>query len=533
MPWSQEYAPFSLPALNLAAALFPPVLLLLCLALFRLRAHLSALMGLAAAVLVALLAYHQPPQMTLAAAFYGAAYGILPIGWIILNLLFFFRLNRDAGLFSHLQQSIAGISPDRRLQLVLIAFCFGAFLEGAAGFGTPSAVSTTLLIGLGFPPIQAASLSLLANTAPVPFAGLGTPTLALQTVSGLDLHALTRATVLQLSLIALILPFWLVSAWCGLRRAWEIWPALLITGLFYALTQAAAAWLHGPWLVSILAALTSMGALMLFLRFWRPKEILRGEDAPAQPPTAAQIRRAWAPWLLLTLLVFLLGLPPLRDWLDSFTALQFAVPGLHNLVLRQPPVTPQPAPIAAVYDLPWLTTPGSAILAAGVLCGLWLGYSPAELLRAWRRTLAASASALVTLAAMMALGFVMRYAGMDATLGLAFAAGGVFYPLLAPVLGWLGVTVTGSDTSSNVLFGSLQRITAQRLGLDPVQITAANSSGGVMGKMINPQSIVIVTSAADLKGQESAILRRVLLHSLTLLFLISVMVLGLARWAGS
>lgn len=532
MPWAQVYDPLSSPLLSTLAALSPAALLLASLGLLRLKAHLSALVGLFAAMLVALLIYRMPPGMALAAGGYGLAYGFLPIGWIILNLIFLFRLTEQKGLFKVLQDSLAALTPDARLQLVLVAFCFGAFLEGAAGFGTPAAVSTSILVGLGFPPVSAAGLSLIANTAPVPYAGLGTPLVALQTVTGLDLRALTASVAAQMTLFDLLLPFWLVAAFCGLTAALEVWPALLVAGGVFGLVQLLVAILHGPWLVNIVSSLAALAALVLFLRFWKPATIYRldnGKSTAGSALSQSLLRRAWTPWLLLSLLVFVWGLPPVKTFLDTLSLVKIAVPGLDGLVQRVPPVVAAPQSQAAVFDMGWLSATGTAILLSGILAGLWMGYRPRELLAVYAAAFRQVRLSLMTIMAMMAVGFVMRYAGMDGTLGLAFARGGSLYPFFAALLGWLGVAITGSDTSSNVLFGSLQKITATQLGLDPAQIAAANSSGGVMGKMINAQSIVVAAAAADLDGKESSILRYVFLHSLALVILVGLVVLALAR----
>jgi lactate permease len=534
MPWSQIYDPLANPLLSTLVAFLPAVLLLGCLGLLRLKAHFSALVGLVTALLVAVLIYHMPFKMASAAGLYGLAYGFLPIGWIILNLIFLFRLTEQKGLFKILQDSLTALTPDRRLQLILVAFCFGAFLEGAAGFGTPAAVSTSILVGLGFPPVAAAGLSLIANTAPVPYAGLGTPLIALQTVTGLDLRSLTSAVAIQMTFFDLLIPFWLVAAFCGLAGAMEIWPALLLAGGVFGLAQLLTAILHGPWLVNIVSSLASLGALVLFLRVWKPRRIHQFSAAePALAQTTLdprQVRRAWAPWILLSAVIFVWGLPQVKAWLDSVSLVRVAIPGLNGLVQRVPPVTPAIQPQAAIFDLAWLSAAGTAILIAALISGFGMGFNPRQLLAAYLAALKQVRISLLTIMAMMAIGFVSRYAGMDGTLGLAFARSGALYPFFAALLGWLGVAITGSDTSSNVLFGSLQKITAGQLGLDPAQIAAANSSGGVMGKMINAQSVVVAAAAAKQDGKESDILRYVFFHSLALVALVGLVVFALTRF---
>ncbi len=531
MPWPQTYDPLHNQLLSTLAAFLPALILLTCLGLLRLKAHISALIGLGAALLVAGLVFGMPAGMAAASALYGMAYGLLPIGWIILNVIFLYRLTEEKGLFRILQSSLAAVTGDRRLQLVLVAFCFGAFLEGAAGFGTPVAVTASLLAGLGFSPLASAGLALIANTAPVPYAGLGTPLVALQAVTGLDLRALTLAVARQLTLFDVLIPFWLVWAFAGWGAMLEVWPALLVAGGAFAAAQMLVAWLHGPWLVNILSALVSLAALVLFLRAWKPKRAWPLPGETLQPPQShppGAVLRAWTPWLVLSGLVFLWGLPQVRAWLDSFSLVKLAVPGLHLMALRTPPIAPQARAEPAVFELAWLSASGTAILIAGVVSGAWMGYRPRELLARYAATLRQVRLSLLTIAAMMAIGFVARYAGLDGAMGLAFARTGALYPFFGALLGWLGVFITGSDTSSNVLFGSLQRITAGRLGFDPVVMSAANSSGGVMGKMVNAQSIVVAAAAVRRPGKEGEILRFVFFHSLALAGLVGLVVLAMA-----
>jgi lactate permease len=535
LPWPQNYDPLSQPWLSTLAAFLPLAVLLGCLGLLRFKAQLSALIGLGAALLAAIVIFGMPASLAGISAVYGVAYGLLPIGWIILNVIFLYNLCNQKGLFKTLQESLTTITRDRRLQVLLVAFCFGAFFEGAAGFGTPVAVTASILIGLGFAPLSASVLSLIANTAPVPFAGLGTPLISLQAVTGLDLRALTAMVGRQLAFFDVLIPFWVVAVFAGWKGMLEIWPALLVTGGTYAIVQWLVATFHGPWLVNILSSLVSMAVLVLFLLRWKPRRIwlFPGEAQPdqagAQPVASRkQMFLAWLPWLILSLVVFVWGLPQVKTWLDSFSLVHFAVPRLDQQVLRSPPVVPQAQPQSATFDFNWLSASGTAILAAGIISGMWLRYSFVELLKSYWLTLKQVRNALLTISATMAIGFVIRYSGMDGTLGLAFSRTGVLYPFFGTLLGWLGVTITGSDTSSNVLFGSLQRITAQQLGLSPLLMAAANSSGGVMGKMLNAQSIVVASSATHWHGHEPEILRAVFWHSLALVCLVGVTILMMA-----
>lgn len=532
MPWQQNYDPLQNSLLSTLAAMLPIVVLLGCLGLLRLKAHLSALLGLGAALLSAVLVFGMPPIMAAASALYGAAYGLLPIGWIILNVIFLYRLTHEKGLFTVLQGSLTSITRDRRLQLLLVAFCFGGFFEGAAGFGTPVAVTAAILIGLGFQPLAASGLSLIANTAPVAFGGLGTPLVALAAVTGLELNALSALTGRTLAFFDLLVPFWLIAAFAGFRGMLEIWPALLVAGGSFALVQLLVSNLHGPWLVNILAALVSLACLVLFLLRWRPKRVWRlaeeggASENPGGPAySRPEVVRAWTPWIILSLLVFLWGLPEAKNWLDSFSAVRIPVPALHEMALRMPPIAPAPHAESAVFNFNWLSTTGTAILLAALISGAWMGYSLPELARAYGATLRQVRFSALTIAAMMAIGFVTRYGGLDAALGLAFAGSGALYPFFGTLLGWLGVALTGSDTSSNVLFGSLQRVTAEQLGLSPYLMASANSAGGVMGKMIDAQSIVVASTATRWFGHEGDILRYVFFHSLALALLVALLIL--------
>lgn len=534
--WSQVYDPFGSMFVSAAVALVPVVVLLASIGLFELRAHWAALLGLLAALLVAIFAYGMPAPMAATAAAYGAAFGLLPIGWIILNVIFLYRLASEKGEFEVLQRSISSISNDRRLQLLFVAFSFGAFFEGAAGFGTPVAVTAAILIGLGFPPLAASGLSLIANTAPVAFGALGTPLVALSTVTGLDLYQLSAMVGRQLVPFAVIVPFWLVWAFVGFRKMLEVWPPILVAGLSFAIPQYLVSNYHGPWLVNVVAALCSMSALALFLRVWRPATPmteLHGSDDVATPAAVPQhsisvLGRAWAPWIILALCVFLWGTPQVRAALDGVWIEKLQVSGLHQMVQKMPPVVASPHAEAAIFNVNILSATGTGILLASVIAGIFLGYRASELIASYVRTIYVVRYSLATIACMMAIGFVTRYSGSDATLGLALAHTGWAYPFFGTMIGWLGVALTGSDTSSNVLFGGLQKITAEQLGMNPILMAAANSAGGVMGKMIDAQSIVVASTATKWYGREGAILRFVFFHSLALAALVGLLVMGQA-----
>jgi lactate permease len=529
--WSQVYDPLGNAVLSTLLAALPVVVLLGTLGLLRLPAHIAALLGLATSLVIAAVVFGMPASMALASAGYGMAYGLFPIGWIVLNVIFLYQLTSERGLFAVQRASISTVTRDQRLQLLLVAFCFGAFFEGAAGFGTPVAVTGAMLMGLGFTPLAASGLSLIANTAPVAFGALGTPIIALQTVTGLDMLDLSAMVGRQLAVFGVIVPFWLIAAFAGFNSMLAIWPAVLVAGVSFAIPQFLISNYHGPWLVGVGSAVVSLTALTLFLKFWRPRDVFvapgySNGPVPVAPEafTTKQTVQAWMPWVILSVVVFTWGLPQMKALLDGISALRIPVPELHNLVLRVPPVVPEPRAEPAIFVLNWLSATGSGILVSAILAGLVMGYRVGEMVAVYWRTLKLVKFSLVTIAAMMAVGYTTRYSGLDATLGLAFATTGPLYPIFGTMLGWLGVALTGSDTSSNVLFGSLQTITAGQLGLSPTLMAAANSSGGVMGKMIDAQSIVVASTATRWFGHEGEILRYVFVHSIILALLVGLLV---------
>jgi lactate permease len=533
--WMQSYNPAGFWQLSTLIAALPIVVLLGAMAILRLKAHIAAIAGLVTALIAAILLFHMPARLAFTAAAYGAGYGVFPICWIILPIIFLYDLTVRTGRFVTLQQSLTGITADSRLQLLLIAFALGAFFEGTSGFGTPVAVCSAILISLGFRPLQAAGLSLLANTAPVAFGAMGIPTVALHGVTGLDLFALTRTTAVILLPFDILIPFWLIWAYAGFAAMIEVWPAILVTGVTFAVAQLLMAFWSGPWLVAIVAASATVLVLVVFLRFWQPRRTLNvnreditGQARQVHGHTASTIFKAWLPWLIVSVVVFAWGLPRFSTAMDAKTSIKIPVAGLHNVVLRVPPVVAAPTREPAIFNLNWLSATGTGILVAALLAGLLMGLSPAELARAFLRTVYKIRFTIVTIAAMMAVGYVTRYCGLDATLGLAFARTGPLYPFFGTLIGWLGTASTGSDTSSNVLFGSLQVITARQIGVSPILMASANSAGGVMGKMIDAASIVVASTATQTYGQEGSILRFVFLHSLALAALAGICVSLLA-----
>lgn len=533
MGWTQTYAPLGNLYLSALVAAIPVIVLLGALAFFRVKAHLAALLGLLTAVSIAVLVYGMPAKLAIASAGYGAAYGLFPIGWIVLNAIFVYDITVATGKFEVVKQTIAGLASDRRIQVLLIAFSFGAFIEGASGFGTPVAICAAMLIGLGVKPLPAAGLSLIGNTAPVAFGALASPILALGQVTGLPVEQLSAMVGRQLPFFSLVVPFWLIWAMAGFSAMKEVWPACLTTGVFFAVPQFLVSNLHGPWLVDIIAALVSIVATYVLLRFWQPKRIWRFPDEPAHDPDAhARMERpssreaglAWLPWAILSVCVFAWGTPQVKDMLNRISKPVLAVPFLDKMVLRAPPVVVKPTAEAAVFTFNWLSATGTGLLVAGVLSGILLGLGPRKLVSLYGRTLNRVRFSLLTIALMMAVGFTTRFAGSDATMGLAFASTGHAFPFFSALLGWLGVALTGSDTSSNVLFGNLQQVSAQQVGVSPLLAAASNSSGGVMGKMIDAQSIVVAGVATGREGGEGEILRYVFFHSLALATLVGVLV---------
>jgi lactate permease len=561
----QHYTPVADNVLLSAlVAALPIIVLLGLLGLLRVKAHLAALAGLAASLLVAMVVFGMPAKTAVAAATNGAAFGLFPIGWIVLCAIFVYDITVKTGKFEEVRHTIAGLAVDRRIQLLLIAFSFGAFIEGAAGFGTPIAICAAMLIGLGFKPLPAAGLSLIGNTAPVAFGAIGTPLITLASVTGLPLDQLSAMVGRQLPFFSVIVPFWLVAAMAGFRRTREVWPACLTAGLSFAVVQFLVSNFHGPWLVDILASMASILALVVLLRFWQPRDIYRFDDDPSVEEEQAAARRrpgpaggelspgpgaaarsdlptgdrreaflAWLPWILLAVLVFLWGTPQVKSFLNDLSAnlhlgTKVNWPWLHLEVVRTPPVVAKDTAEKAVYEFLPLSATGTALLITGILSGLVLRLRPGEIGRVFLGTLRRVRFSLLTIAAMLAIGYVTRYGGLDASMGLAFAKTGKLFAFFSPLLGWLGVALTGSDTSSNALFGSLQKITAGQIGISPVLAAASNSSGGVMGKMIDAQSIVVGGVATGQEGEEGNILRYVFFHSIALACLVGLLVLAQA-----
>ena len=538
--WNQIYNPLGDTVLSTGAAAIPVVTLLVLIASGKVKAHIAALIALIVANIITIFVYTMPVNMSVRASLLGVVVGFFPIGWIVLNVIFLYRITVETGRFELLKRAIGGVTEDRRLQLLLIAFAFGAFFEGASGFGTPVAITGAVLIGLGFSPLAASGLSLIANTAPVAYGALGTPIQGLASVTGLDPYILGAMVGRQLPFFSLLVPFWLIWAFAGWKAMKDIWPAILVTGVSFAIPQFVISNFINPWIVDIGASLISMGCLILFLKVWQPRQLwlspaLRGRDESAAtmtapkpmdktPLTQAQLWGALLPWIIVCVVMLIWGSGAFKNWANSIFVWNYEVPELDKLINKVPPVAPRPTPERAIFGFTWLSFTGTGMLIAAIISGFLMGFSPAKMIAEYGRTIKLCAISLITISAMLAIGTLTRLSGVDATLGLAFAATGVLYPFFGTLLGWLGVALTGSDTASNVLFGNLQKITSEQLGLSPVLMAAANSSGGVMGKMIDAQSIVVASTATNWYGHEGSILRYVFLHSIVLACLVGVLV---------
>ena len=562
MNWTQVYDPLGAWWLSTLVAALPVVVLLGLLAVFRVKPHWAALMGAMTAMVCASAVFGMPWRLSAASLAYGAAFGILKIAWIVIAAVFLYDVTVYTGQFEIMKASVARITEDRRLQALLIAFCFGALIEGAAGFGAPVAIAGAFLIGLGFRPFHAAALNLIANTAPVAWGAIGTPVHTLAAVSGLPEGDLNAMLGRILPITALIVPFWLVRAMVGWRETFEVLPAILVVGVSFASMQFVWSNFVDSNLVDIAGGVVSLVATTVFLRFWKPKRVWRfaeesveanNEEANEEAIAASvitqgandtrstvrvserrysrrAIARAWMPFVLLTLFVLLWGLPAIKTAMNRWTTPAFErggweVPTLHGAVTRAAPVVAHPQPEAAKFDLNWLSATGTGCFLAALVAGFLLGLAPAEMAKIFWRTMVRMRFAVLAIAFMLGLGFVTRYSGMDAVMGLAFTRTGVLFPFFGTFLGWLGVALTGSDTSSNALFGGLQRITAEQLGLNPVLMCAANSAGGVMGKMVAAQSLVIGCAVTGQEGKEGELFRAVLKHSIALLLLVGLIVM--------
>jgi lactate permease len=538
--WNQNYDPLGHWWLSTLIAALPIIVLLGLLAGLRVKPHLCALAGAATAVIIAIVVFKMPAMLSVTSFVYGAAFGLLKIVWIVIAAVFLYDISVETGQFEIMKQSVAAITADRRLQLLLVAFCFGAFIEGCAGFGAPVAIAGAFMIGLGFRPFQAAALNLIANTAPVAWGAIGTPVHTLAAVTALNESDLNAMIGRILPITAVIVPFWLVRTMVNWKETMEVFPAILVVGGSFAVTQWFWANHMDSNLVDIAAGVVSLVATLLFLRVWQPKTIWRFPDEPAIEAAAVraavkqysggQIAKAWMPFAVLSIFVLLWGLPSIKTALNKATTPAFKtggweVPYLHKAVFRTQPVVAKPTAENAKFDFNWLTATGTGCFLAALVAGFLLGLSPGRIFGIFGKTLYRLRFAIVAMTCMLGLGYVTRYSGMDAVLGLAFTRTGWFFPFFGSFIGWLGVALTGSDTASNALFGGLQKITAQQLNLSPILMCATNSAGGVMGKMIDAQSICIATAATNQVGNEGSIFRFVFWHSVALAAIVGIIVM--------
>ena len=524
MPWTINTDPLGNIYLSACLASISIVYLFWALAWKRMKGHWAALSAVTIAVLVAIIGYGMPVKLSLLATLNGVMFGLWPIAWIVVAGLFIYNLSVETGQFEIIKNSLASVTDDRRMQALLIAFSFGAFIEGCAGFGTPVAITAAVLMGLGFNPIYAAGICLLANTAPVAFGSIGIPILVAGQVSGVDTMAISQMAGRTLPFVSVVIPFYIVILMSGWKKGMTVWPAALVSGLSFALCQWSVANYLGPMLPDIIASIVSIVCLTVFLRYWHPKESWTFDHEPDATGrakllyTGGQVFRAWAPFLILSIFVGAWGIKPIKAALDHYTLIKITIPELHNMVIRDG------KPMSAIYNFNILSAAGTAVLFAGLFSIPVMGASLSRAFRVFVYTLKSMRWPFVTMASILGFAYIMNFSGMANTLGYAFATTGILFPFFAPFLGWLGVFMTGSDTSSNALFGKLQEVTATQIGVDPVVTVTANSVGGVCGKMISPQSLAVATAAVGLVGHESNIFRFTLKHSLILTTVIAIMV---------
>jgi lactate permease len=533
MTWVQQYQPLGSVGLSALVAGIPLYILFYMLAVKRMAGHKAAFAATLTAVILAIVAWGMPAGLAIDATIYGAAIGLFPIVWIVITAIWVYNMTVESGEFNIIKNSLAQITDDRRLQAIFIAFAFGSFIEGTAGFGTPVAITAAMLVGLGFNPLYAAGICLIANTAPVAFGAIGIPIVVAANVSGLDMMKISAICGRQLPFLSIIVPLWLSVTMCGFKRSMEILPAIIIAGVCFAGSQFLVSNFVGPYLPDIISAIVTILGLGIFLKVWKPKNIWHFPDEPpasqrvvSSEYSGGEIFRAWLPYIILAFMVFLWGIKPIQVFLNGIFAPNIDWPGLHNQVIKTLPIVAADKPYDAVFKFNFLSTPGTAILIAGLLSVIFMPhYGYGKAIPCLMRTIKQLKWPIATIAMILGLAYIMNYSGMSSSMGLAFTATGALFPFFSPILGWLGVFLTGSDTSSNALFGALQKTTAQQIGVSPELCVAANSSGGVTGKMISPQSISVATAASNMVGHEGDIFRFTLGHSLAMLCVVSVLTL--------
>lgn len=534
MPWTQNYAALgnSLGLTALAVSI-PIFFLFWALAVKRMKGYVAGLLTLLITLVDVILVYKMPVSTALSATAYGMLYGLWPIAWIVITAVYLYNLTVEAGQFEVIKSSIASISNDRRLQALLVAFSFGAFLEGAAGFGAPVAITGALLIGLGFEPLKAAGLCLIANTAPVAFGAIGAPIIAAGAVTGMGDFVISQAVGRQLPFLSVVIPLYLVVLMAGWKAAKEVMPAILVTGFSFAIAQWWSSNHLGAYLPDIVSSLVSLIALAVFLKFWKPKTLWRfpheknDKIDEVTRYSGGQIVKAWSPFIILTGMVTIWGTPAFKTWAVDKMHLVFYVkswPGLDGLVYKASPIVAKPAIYSASFKWDYFSAGGTAILFTAIISMFILGIKPAKAVEVFGKTIKQLIYPIINMSAVLGFAYLANYSGLSYTLGLLFASTGKAFPLLSPVLGWMGVFLTGSDTSANALFGKLQQVTAEQIGINPVLTVAANSSGGVVGKMISPQSIAVAAAATSLVGRESDLFRFTVKHSLVFLVVVAIMI---------
>jgi len=527
MTWQQLYDPFNNQLLSTAASALPVLTLFFVLVVLKKRVWISALSGLLVAVGLALVVFRMPPVLVATAAGHGFIFGLMRIAWIVVGSIFLYNVASETGQFQVMKDSIAGLSSDKRLQLVLIAFCFGAFLEGTGGGGAPVAITGAFLIGLGFDPFLAATLCLVANTAPVAWGGVGNPIRALAGVTGLPEAQFSAMAGRILPPLSFILPFWLVRSMVGWRETFQVWPALVVSGLSFAGMQFYWSNFQDIGLVDVVAAIFSLLLTVAFLKFWKPANVIPVSGAlvtSMKRHSTTQVLKGWSPFIVASILIFVTGLPSIGKYLN-FDALKMPMPFLHNAVLKMPPIAPQPTPEDATVNLNFIAIPGTVVFIGGVIAAFLAKLPLRKTVQLFRATVVQMMPSLLAISFMVGLAYVTRYCGMDTILGLSLTGTGALFPFFGTLLGWLGVALTGTDAGSNALFGNLQKVTAQQLNLSPILMGAANSTGGVMGKMIDAQSIVVSSSATHQQGNEAAIFKAVFWHSIGLACLVGLIVM--------
>jgi lactate permease len=523
MAWKMDVNPLGNLGLSALVAAIPIFFLFWALAYKRMKGHWAAVGAVLIALIIAVIAYKMPVNLAILSTFYGFLFGLWPVSWIVITAIYIYNLSVETGQFEIIKNSLAAISNDRRVQAILIAFCFGAFLEGAAGFGTPVAISAAMLAGIGFNPVYASGIALLANTAPVAFGAIGIPIVVGAQVSGVDMMALSKMVGRQLPFFSIIIPLYMSVIMAGWKKTLEIWPVLLVAGGSFAITQFLVSNYLGPYLPDILSSLVTIICTAIFVRIWHPKEIWTFEHEEAVEKaklqyTLGQVFRAWAPFIILSIFIAAWGVKSVKTVLDQILTIKFPIIGLDKEIIDH---VGKPKPAVYVWNI--LSAAGTAILFAGILSIPVVGASLSTAIRVAGKTLNSLKWAIFTIGTILGFAYLMNYSGMAITLGLAFASTGVLFPLFSAFLGWLGVFMTGSDTSTNALFGKLQEVTARQINIDPVLTVATNSSGGVMGKMISPQSIAVATAATGLSGKEGDIFRFTFKHSVILTFLMGVL----------